>query len=195
MSDSDTSRKNIAKNFKNLRKILQLSQKQVALRGGISEGDVSKLECGRLLLRTAPARRAFARGFGLTVRVIDALVEGEISAQQAAEVAQLSPGTLALSLSGKSPTDQGEALATLTRLAHLEGARFPNLELALMYHAANGKRWPEETVSAARSGDFVKDDRTPRDWEVILDRLQKVRDEVTAPTQTIPEDELTQRKA
>jgi len=92
--------------------------------------------------------------------------------------------------SSKWATGEGHRLAALTRLVHLKDARFPNLELCLLYHGENGRNWPEQAVETARSGYGTHGDRdlpTPSHWQQVLDRLEaalKIADPRNAPEET-----------
>lgn len=61
----------------------------------------------------------------------------------------------------------GEPEARIVPLSLLE-ARYPNLELAIQ---KSGKRWQEETISAARSMN-IDSDPSPQEWESALDNIE-----------------------
>lgn len=76
----------VADRAKALRELLELTQDDVAAASGIlRREEISKLESGKLKGTTARTREGLARGFGVPEKVLDDLLEGRITAKQAAE--------------------------------------------------------------------------------------------------------------
>ena len=73
----------IAAMVKTLRERLGLSQQAVADRGGFPRPQLAKVETGHNKLSTADMRRQLALGLGVTVRTLEAYIEGGLSLDDA----------------------------------------------------------------------------------------------------------------
>lgn len=177
----------ISRIFVRLRTLVGASQAQLVERsaGAIGRHELGKVERGKSLMSTEAKRKAVAAAYGIDVEHVRALVDEKITPEEVArlvppfasekahEVGSAKrrgrpPGTRAKPL---TPKEQGETMATFVRLHHATKSRFPNLELCLLYHEMNGKKWRDSSVTIARSGDAGAVDRRPEEWAALLDQL------------------------
>jgi transcriptional regulator with XRE-family HTH domain len=161
--------------FKRVRTLLGLKLDEVVARSGkrIDRSRLIKIEKGTAKLTTQMQRDGMAHGLGLPRSIVDALIEGSVSVEDA--LAQLQApsipvGSSASQVPAATPAERGEQMATAIQLRDLPLARFPNLEFCLEYHRRGGKTWPEWVVAAARAGQHGDQDLpSTYAWEKALD--------------------------
>jgi transcriptional regulator with XRE-family HTH domain len=188
--------------FRALRKALGLSTAEVArrTRGLLDRRVVERIETGGYKLSSERQRKGLSVAYGLSRAEIDALIENELSVDNAIAIAKgktpevPSPDSRAPGAGARSPEELGERMATAIALRQADLAPYPNLEFCLEYHRRNGKTWDASVVAAARAGYVGEQDLpTTGAWESTLDRLQAVmrhaRIEAQARPKTISKQE------
>lgn len=192
MPQKEVLRERIASTFKALRKGLGLSQSEVVRRSGktIGRADLSRIEKGAHLVSTVGKRMALARGFGLPVDVISALVEGRMTVEDA--IAHAKDATPLAIAPAPAPSSPGSS-------PHLDGGQtFRRLELCLAYHAESGHHWRPDVVAAARSGPWGDEQTSPMAWKTLLDNMEKeflAIDKRLLPARTLLPSESGAKKA
>lgn len=78
----------LAERVRSLRWALGLTQKKLALGGGLAPDEIARIETGRNKAKSGRIRQALARGFGLTLEDAFALIEGRLSVDMAAKRAK-----------------------------------------------------------------------------------------------------------
>lgn len=73
----------IKERVRELRLAIGMTQSELAIRSGVDRLAIVRVETGRNQLTSYPLRAAMARGFGLSLDIFSALVDGTISVEQA----------------------------------------------------------------------------------------------------------------
>jgi transcriptional regulator with XRE-family HTH domain len=79
----------VAHVVKELRRLLSLTQDDVAERGGLDRSEVAHLETGRNKATSARMRASLALGLGLPRDVLEAALDGKVTPEAAVEAARL----------------------------------------------------------------------------------------------------------
>lgn len=181
----------ISRIFTRLRELVGASQAQLVRRSGgaIGRHELGKVERGHNQMTTEAKRKGVAAAYGIDVALVHDLIEGRRTVEEVAAVVppfaldgahRVVPSPKKRGRPRKAPTaaEQGATMATWVRLEHASKSRFPNLEICLLYHEANGKKWRDASVKIAREDDPGAKDRRPEEWAKLLDRLDGLVAEV-----------------
>ncbi len=170
-----------------LRNELGMTVDQVAsgTKGLLDRSRIVRIENGKDKMRANQPWDGLSASYLLSRPELESLANGVITAGDAAKIVRSKTTQVAsadpLAAPSKGVLQEGERLAVLSQLAHSSQAPFPNLEVCVLYHLRSGKVWSPGTLAAARAGTLGEEDKTPKEWEGALDRLETLHHSLFEP--------------
>jgi hypothetical protein len=146
---------------------------------------VREVATSLLTSRFAGNKAEMGRHLGISGSGVLYLVEGTTRASRATaeRLAELAGVPLG-SLLGEEPM----ATASSSSVFDPTRARFPGLEICLLFHDGGETEWSPATIAAARAGAYA-DDAPPREW---MRRLEELETRISALQGAAPKPEKRQ---